>query len=96
MQIFASILVLVSLFKTPKPPKKNFMSTPTPRFKRANYTTTAITTPFNVLSSIVETPTFQRRVKLFSKTGFHLVMLPNGMLKGSVSTSTINKYGEYH
>ncbi|XP_031563691.1 fibroblast growth factor 1-like [Actinia tenebrosa] len=93
--IFSSILLLVSLAKTPKPTKRNITCTATPRLKRANYTSTALRPTFNVLSGIVQRASFRRQAKLVSKTGFHLVMLPSGMLKGSVKPSTIDKYGVF-
>ena len=88
MQLFTSILVLFSLFKTPEPPTKNITTT-------AHINTLPTTTaPFNdLLSGIVETPTFRRRVKLYCKTGFHLVMLPRGTLKGSLSNKVIKTHG---
>ncbi|EDO37008.1 predicted protein [Nematostella vectensis] len=90
--IVTSLLVLVSLFKSPKPPRKN-ATTPTSKTKRYSTTGLPSQSPFNQLTGIVRTPTFRRKVKLYCKTGFHLVMLPGGTLKGSLSANITSMYG---
>lgn len=87
-QILTSILALLSMHKTPEPTTSNITAATTSSIS------TRPTTTFHLLSSVVGTYTFSKRVKLFSKTGFHLVMMPGGKIKGSTSTTAVNTYGK--
>lgn len=77
------------MHKTPGPTTSNITTT-------THTSTTRPTTSFNLLSNIVGTYTFRKRVNLFCKTGFHLVMMPGGKIKGSTSSSTVDTHGKIY
>lgn len=47
----------------------------------------------NKLTGLVRVPTMSKRVRLYHRSGCHLIMMPNGKLKGSYNASLVEKYG---
>jgi hypothetical protein len=49
------------------------------------------------LTLLVNTATFKiSSVKVYSRTGYHLVVLPGGHVMGTVNSTISNKYGKYY
>lgn len=47
------------------------------------------------LSMLLTVPTISRKVRLYHRSGYQLVMLPNGRLKGSYDNTVVRKYGKW-
>ena len=42
---------------------------------------------------LVGAPTISKKVKLYARSGYHLIMMPDGKLKGSFNSKLVQKYG---
>lgn len=77
--------------------KNNTSTTPKPSPRPTKSRVQATTTDWlpKILEKLANVPSATARVKMYCRSGFYLVVLPNGHVRGTRNETESDLYGEY-